>query len=89
MTAILINIPESIKEESTKAAKYLGLTRTEFIKQAIMHELDNFKKLRVEAKIAKAFKAMKKSKTYLAESNEIMDGFDVKISEDEAWWNKK
>jgi antitoxin component of RelBE/YafQ-DinJ toxin-antitoxin module len=89
MTAILINIPESIKEESTKAAKYLGLTRTEFIKQAIMNELDNFKKLRVEAKIAKAFKAMKKSKTYLAESNEIMDGFDVKISEDEAWWSKK
>jgi metal-responsive CopG/Arc/MetJ family transcriptional regulator len=89
MTAILINIPESIKEESTKAAKYLGLTRTEFIKQAIMNELDNFKKLREEAKIAKAFKAMKKSKTYLAESNEIMDGFDVKISEDEAWWSKK
>jgi predicted transcriptional regulator len=89
MTAVLINLPDSIKEESTKAAKYLGLTRTEFIKQAIIHELDNFKKLRVEAKIAKAFKAMKKSKSYLVESNEIMNDLNSTISEDELWWNKK
>ena len=44
MTAVLVNLPETIKQESMKAAKYLGLSRTEFIKRAVIHELDNFKK---------------------------------------------
>jgi len=89
MTAVLVNLPETIKQESMRAAKYLGLSRTEFIKRAVIHELDNFKKQLAEEKIANAFKAMKKSKTYLAESAEIMDGFSSNDAEKEKWWNKK
>jgi len=90
MAAVLINLPESIKKDSTKVAKHLGLSRTEFIKQAIIHELDNFKRKTEESKIAMVFQSMKKSKSYLSESNEIMDNFSVTLpKEDKTWWNKK
>lgn len=68
MAAVLINLPESIKKDSTKVAKRLGVSRTEFIKQAIIHELDNFKRKTEEAKIARVFQSMRKSKSYLSDS---------------------
>ena len=89
MTAVLVNLPESIKNESMKVAKYLGLSRTEFIKRAIVHELDNFKKQTEEQKLVKAFNAMKNSKTYLAETIEIMDEFSFNETEEKEWWSKK
>lgn len=90
MTGVLINLPESITKDSTKAAKYLGVSRTEFIKQAIIHELDNFKKNIEEKKIAEVFQAMKKSGSYLNESNEIMDDLSITLPEEKkVWWNKK
>ena len=78
MTVILINLPDNIKQEITKVTKQLGLSRAEFIKQAITNELDNFKKKTEEYKIAKSLQAMKKSKTYISESAEIMDNLN--------WW---
>ena len=76
MTVILINLPDNIKQEITKVTKQLGLSRAEFIKQAITNELDNFKKKTEEYKIAKSLQAMKKSKTYISESAEIMDNLN-------------
>jgi metal-responsive CopG/Arc/MetJ family transcriptional regulator len=90
MGAVLINLPEFITENSTKAAKYLGISRTEFIKQAIIHELDNLKKNTEERKIAKVFQEMKKSEKYLNESNEIIDSLSIILPEEKTtWWNKK
>jgi|TARA_B110000503_G_C6886164_1_gene304816 metal-responsive CopG/Arc/MetJ family transcriptional regulator len=90
MGAVLINLPEFITENSTKAAKDLGISRTEFIKQAIIHELDNLKKNTEERKIAKVFQEMKKSEKYLNESNEIIDSLSIILPEEKTtWWNKK
>jgi metal-responsive CopG/Arc/MetJ family transcriptional regulator len=90
MGAVLINLPEFITENSTKAAKDLGISRTEFIKQAIIHELDNLNKNTEERKIAKVFQEMKKSEKYLNESNEIIDSLSIILPEEKTtWWNKK
>jgi metal-responsive CopG/Arc/MetJ family transcriptional regulator len=90
MGAVLINLPEFITENSTKAAKDLGISRTEFIKQAIIHELDNLKKNTEERKIAKVFQEMKKSEKYLNESNKIIDSLSIILPEEKTtWWNKK
>jgi metal-responsive CopG/Arc/MetJ family transcriptional regulator len=90
MGAVLINLPEFITENSTKAAKDLGISRTEFIKQAIINELDNLKKNTEERKIGKVFQEMKKSEKYLNESNEIIDSLSIILPEEKTtWWNKK
>jgi hypothetical protein len=43
MTNLSIILPDTIAEASTKVAKELGVSRTEFIRRAIIHELDNYK----------------------------------------------
>lgn len=89
MSAVLVNLPDQLKRESTKVAKHLGVSRTEFIKQAIIHELEHFKKRTEEEKIASSFKAMKKSKAYIAESNELIDDLSESLPEEGAWWKKQ
>ncbi|BBJ31128.1 hypothetical protein RAS_02370 [Rickettsia asiatica] len=40
MTSLSITLPDNIAKASNEIAKKLGLSRTAFIRQAIIHELD-------------------------------------------------
>jgi len=89
MTALSIHLPESVSKESALVAKELGVSRNEFIKQAVIHELDSFKRKTAEDKIIKSFAAMKKSVSYQQEIQELENLDDDLPQERDFWWKKK
>lgn len=90
MTTLSVVLPDDLAEASKKVARSLGVSRAQLIRQAIVHELENFKS-RIEQKaMINSIVAMKKSKSYLSESEEIVDGLNSVLPKDEdEWWSKK
>ena len=75
---------------SKEVAKNLGVSRAQLIRQAIAHEIENFKSRIAQKAIVSSITAMKKSKTYLSESEEITGGLNSVLPKDEdEWWSKK
>ena len=64
MISLSINFPDNIVKVTNEVAKKLGVSRTEFIRQAVVHELNNFQIQLEQNDIIKSFAAMKKSKKY-------------------------
>ena len=90
MTTLSINLPSSLALASQEVAVELGMSRTEFIRQAIIHELESYRICREQEAMAKSMLAMKKSKNYLSEADEIMFGLNSELqNEEEEWWKKK
>jgi metal-responsive CopG/Arc/MetJ family transcriptional regulator len=90
MMTLSLALPDNLATSAQAAAGELGVSRTEFIRRAIQHELDRYEMEREQAEMAKSFKAMKKSKTYMEESDEIMSGLDMQLPKDKnEWWKKK
>ena len=86
---LAVTLPDTIAKASNEAAKELGVSSTEFIRRAIIHELDDFKTRSEEIGIIKSFNAMKRSAKYSEESKELMDNLFTDLSqEEEGWWNK-
>lgn len=89
MKNLSIILPDNVAEDSTKVAKELGVSRTEFIRRAIIHELDNYKIKSEELGIIKSFNAMKQSTKYSKESQKIMDSLFTDLpQEKDKWWDK-
>ena len=89
MTSLSITLPDTIAKASNDAARSLGLSRTEFIRLAIVHELNSFKTKAGEAEIIKSFEAMRNSKEYLKEAEDITETlFSELPKEEDEWWNK-
>ncbi len=89
MTNFSIILPDTIAEASTKVAKELGVSRTEFIRRAIIHELDNYKTKSEELGIIKSFNAMKQSTKYSKESKKLIDSLFTELpQEEDKWWDK-
>ncbi|MEY3430026.1 MAG: hypothetical protein RI930_895 [Pseudomonadota bacterium] len=79
MTNLSIILPDTIAEASTKVAKELGVSRTEFIRRAIIHELDNYKTKSEELGIIKSSK----------ESKKLIDSLFTELpQEEDKWWDK-
>lgn len=90
MKSLSINLPDNIAKASSDAAKKLGFSRTAFIRQAIIHELEDFESKQEQQGIVNSFNAMKKTRKYLIEQEEIDNGFSSDLPiEREGWWNKK
>lgn len=89
MTNLSIILPDTIAEASTKVAKELGVSRTEFIRRAIIHELDNYKTKSEELGIIKSFNAMKQSTKYSKASHKLIDSLFTELpQEEDKWWDK-
>jgi metal-responsive CopG/Arc/MetJ family transcriptional regulator len=90
MTTLSIVLPDALAKASQEVAKELGVSRTKFIRQAIVHELENFQS-RLELKaMARSFTAMKSCKSYLKEMEEITETLHSDLPKDESqWWNKE
>lgn len=84
MTNLSITIPDDIAKASNEVAKKLGLSRTAFIRQAIIHELDNLQSKFEQERIIKSFNAMKKSPQYLEEAEKIIDDLNSELLEEES-----
>jgi len=90
MTTLSIILPDTLAKASQEAAQKLGVSRTQFIRQAIAHEIDHFHAQLEEIAMAKSMEAMKKDKRYLAESDDIMDTFNADLpKEKKEWWKKE
>lgn len=90
MTNLSINFPDNIVKTTNEVAKKLGVSRTEFIRQAVVHELNNFQIQLEQNDIIKSFAAMKKSKAYSEEAEVLMEGLNSELpQEGEEWWKKK
>jgi metal-responsive CopG/Arc/MetJ family transcriptional regulator len=90
MTTLSIILPDSLAKESQEAASRLGISRTQFIRQAIAHELKNFQSQLEQKAIVGSISAMKNSKTYLKEAEKITEELNANLpDEGENWWSKK
>ena len=90
MTTLSIVLPGPLVKASQNAAHHLGVSRTQFIKQAIVHELQKMQALPTEIELAKAMAIMKQDQNYLEESEEIEAGLNsVLPKEKDQWWTGK
>lgn len=89
MAHLSIALPDTLATASHKAARSLGISRTEFIRQAIIHELDTFNDRLEEDGIIKSFAALKTSSEYYVESQDIDATLGSSLpEEEEEWWIK-
>lgn len=88
MKSLLLFFPEILISESDKAADQLGISRSEFIRKSVIHELQKLTKNTIENNIISSFNAMKKSDEYLKENKILDDGLveEINIDEDDKWW---
>jgi metal-responsive CopG/Arc/MetJ family transcriptional regulator len=88
MKSLLLSFPEILISESDKAAEQLGISRSEFIRKSVIHELQKLTKKTRENNIIISFNAMKKSDDYLKENVILDDGLveEINFDEDDKWW---
>lgn len=88
MKSLLLSFPEFLISASDKAANKLGVSRSEFIRQSVIHELNHLSKRTMENNIISSFEAMKKSTDYLKESvlldEELIE--NINVDERNEWW---
>lgn len=90
MTTLSIILPDTLAKASQEAAVKLGISRTQFIRQAIAHEVENYQTQLEQEAIINSISAMKQSKKYLKEAEKIAEGLNSNLpAEEEQWWNKK
>ncbi|MDC0865103.1 hypothetical protein OAP56_04070 [Rickettsiaceae bacterium] len=90
MKNVLLSFPESTIVDSDKQAKKLGISRSDFIRLSVIHELKDISKKNQEDNIISSFNSMKKSKEYLSEGCSLDDGLSeaINIDEGDNWWKK-
>lgn len=90
MTTLSIVLPDALAKASQEAARKLGVSRAQFIRRAVAHELKNFQAEQEQRAIVKSILSMKNSESYLEESEKMMEEFDAIFPTDEdEWWTKE
>lgn len=90
MMAISLQLPDELVEQSTRHASQLGISHAEFIRQALRHEIARVQQQQDQIAMAASFRAMRDHPAYLAESNELDEGFMEILPEDtEEWWTAR
>ncbi len=90
MATLSIILSDNLAKASQETAGKLGISRTQFIWQAIIHEIKNYQIQLEQKAIVQSFNAMKSSKKYLNEAEKINDEFISDLPDDEEeWWSKK
>ena len=87
MTAISLKLPNDLAQESKSIADKIGITRTELIRQALRHELDEIEARLERDAMAKALKAMSDDSAYIQESEAVYEGLNEALPEEpKNWW---
>ena len=87
MAAISLKLPDDLAEESKVLAEQLGITRTEFIRQALRHEVREIKAEIERQAMAEALKAMREDPDYLQESQQLENSLGHPLpNEPDHWW---
>ena len=80
MAALSIILPEKLAKNSAAVAKYMHLSRSQFIRQAIENEIKAFYKKRDQLAMAEGLKAVKKNPAYLKELR-ALEALDAPIED--------
>ena len=89
MTALSIHIPDDLAKASQEAARKLGMSRSSFIRTAILHELQKLKSQFEQEAMAKSLALMQTNQQYLQELEEIETYLNTPLPDDgENWWKK-
>lgn len=87
MKTLSLVLSDQLAEDSQKIASTLGLSRSEFIRRAIIHELNYVDQTMKLKKMQEAFKAMAHDKDYQKLTAEFDEAFSDKLPDDpEKWW---
>ena len=90
MTTLSITLPDNIAKASNEVAKQLKISRTQFIRQAVVHELHSFQTRLEQGNIIKSLTAMKNSRKYNKDIEELTLDLNSDLPQErEEWWNKK
>jgi len=87
MTAISLKLSDDLAQESKSVAEKIGISRTELIRQALRHELDEIEARLERAAMAEALKTMRDDSAYIQESEAVYEGLEEALPEEpENWW---
>ncbi|GMR09000.1 MAG: hypothetical protein BMS9Abin26_2012 [Gammaproteobacteria bacterium] len=87
MTAISLKLPDELARESKTIADKIGITRTELIRQALRHELDEIEARLERAAMAEALTAMRDDPACISESEALYEGLSEALPEEaDNWW---
>ena len=87
MVALSIKLPEELAEMSRQVARKLGITRSELIRQALVHEIEHVEASLERRAMAESLRAMAGTDS-VARDNEALDQAldEVLPEEKEGWW---
>ncbi|NCT56410.1 MAG: hypothetical protein GW760_01680 [Legionella sp.] len=88
MAALSIMVPDALAEDSLWIAKKMHISRSQFIRLAIEHEIKAYRLMREQQEMVAGFKALKQHADYLDEINDL-EQLDVNLKDEgEFWWKK-
>ncbi len=89
MSAIQLRLPSELASASADVAHEMGVSRSEWIRQAIEHELERYRALREKRAMAAALQAMSSDPAARALADDLDAGdHDVLPTEEDAWWRR-
>lgn len=87
MAAISLNLPDDLAKESKQLAESIGISRTELIRRALRHELDDIKAQLERQAMAGALEKMRRDPEYLRESERLDQQMSEQLAEEaDGWW---
>jgi metal-responsive CopG/Arc/MetJ family transcriptional regulator len=87
MIALSIKLPEDLARRSGNLAKRLGITRSELIRLALLHEIEQAEARLERRAMAESLAAMGADASERAESEALDRALDEPLpSEEENWW---
>lgn len=89
MIALSIKLTEELDKTSRKLAGKLGISRSELIRQALAHEIDQLEAHFERQAMADSLRAMAKRKKELGELEMLDHALDEPLPEEkEGWWSR-
>ena len=87
MVALSIKLPEELATRSRRLAKKLGISRSELIRLALEHELEQVEARLERREMAASLAAMGADRSALEESEALDRALDERLPpEEEGWW---
>ena len=79
MTVISLKLPDDLARESKSIADSIGISRTELIRRALRHELNEVKSRLEREAMAHALEVMRHDPAYNQESEELDKGLNSEL----------
>lgn len=88
MVALSIKLPQELAEMSRQVARKLGITRSELIRQALVHEIEHIEASLERRAMAESLRAMAGTDSAARENDALDQALDEVLPEEkEGWWS--